>query len=43
VLLGLAANTLFGIWQIDPIVGLVIACALFKEGYEALQGEVHHH
>lgn len=39
VLIGLAANTLFGIWQLDPIVGLIIAAALFREGYEAITGD----
>jgi len=39
VLLGLVANTLFGIWQVDPIVGLIIAVMLFREGYEAFMGD----
>jgi divalent metal cation (Fe/Co/Zn/Cd) transporter len=39
VLLGLAANTFFDIWQLDPIIGLIIAVALFKEGHEAWSGE----
>lgn len=39
VLLGLVANTFFGIWQVDPIVGLVITVMLFREGWEALNGE----
>ncbi len=34
LLLGLGANQLFGIWQADPIVGLIIAIFLFREGWE---------
>ena len=34
LLLGLAANYLFGFWQADPIVGLIIVVFLFKEGLE---------
>lgn len=36
LLIGLALNYLFGIWQADPIVGLLITIFLFKEGYETL-------
>ncbi len=34
LLLGLGANYLFGFWQADPIVGLVITAFLFREGWE---------
>jgi len=34
LLLGLGANQLFGFWQADPIVGLIIAVFLFREGWE---------
>ncbi len=34
LLLGLGANFLFGIWQADPIVGLIIVIFLFWEGKE---------
>ena len=34
LLLGLGANYLFGFWQADPIVGLIIAIFLFREGWE---------
>jgi len=34
LLLGLGANYLFGFWQADPIVGLIIAVFLFREGWE---------
>ena len=32
LLLGLGTNYLFGFWQADPIVGLIIVVFLFKEG-----------
>ncbi len=32
LLLGLGANYLFGFWQADPAVGLVIVAFLFREG-----------
>lgn len=35
LLLGLGANYLFGFWQADPIVGLIIVAFLFREGWEA--------
>ena len=35
LLLGLGANYLFGFWQADPIVGLIIVIFLFREGWEA--------
>ena len=34
LILGLGANQLFGFWQADPIVGLIIAAFLFREGWE---------
>lgn len=37
LLIGLLLNQLFGIWQADPIVGLLIAAYLFKEGFETLK------
>jgi cation diffusion facilitator family transporter len=35
VLLGLAANSLFGWWWMDPLAGLLIAVLALKEGWEA--------
>ena len=34
LLLGLGANYLFGFWQTDPIVGLIIVAFLFREGWD---------
>lgn len=34
LLLGLAANALFGLWQADPVAGLVITAFLLREGFE---------
>ncbi len=34
LLLGLLLNYILGIWQADPIVGIIIAIYLLKEGYE---------
>ena len=34
LLLGLGMNYLFGFWQADPIVGLIIVIFLFREGLE---------
>jgi divalent metal cation (Fe/Co/Zn/Cd) transporter len=39
LLIGLVLNYLYGLWQADPIVGLVIVIFLFKEGYNTLRGE----
>jgi divalent metal cation (Fe/Co/Zn/Cd) transporter len=39
VLVGLAANTLFGLWWLDPTIALVIALVCVREGYKAWQGE----
>jgi cation diffusion facilitator family transporter len=35
LLLGLGSNYVFGFWQADPIVGLIIVVYLFREGREA--------
>ncbi len=37
LLLGLGSNFLFGFWQADPIVGIIIVLFLFREGYEGWQ------
>ena len=37
--IGLGMNYLFGLWQADPIVGLIIVVFLVREGYEAFRGE----
>ena len=34
LLIGLGANYLFGFWQADPIVGLIIVVFLFREGWQ---------
>jgi divalent metal cation (Fe/Co/Zn/Cd) transporter len=39
VLAGLAANTLFGLWWLDPAIALLIAGICVREGYKAWQGE----
>jgi divalent metal cation (Fe/Co/Zn/Cd) transporter len=39
VLAGLLANTLFGIWWLDPAVALGIAAVALREGRRALRGE----
>ncbi len=39
LLVGLGLNYLYGIWQADPIIGLLIAAVLGREGYEALKEE----
>ena len=39
LLIGLGLNYLYGIWQADPIVGLVIVVFLVKEGYGILTEE----
>ena len=38
VFLGLAANSLFGWWWMDPIAGLFVAGLAVKEGWEAWRG-----
>ena len=39
VLVGLAANTLFGLWWFDPAVALVISAACVREGQKAWRCE----
>lgn len=39
LLLGLGSNYLFGFWQADPAVGLIIVVFLFREGWENWRGE----
>jgi len=39
LLIGLGLNYLFGFWQADPIVGLIIVVFLIKEGYNTLKEE----
>jgi divalent metal cation (Fe/Co/Zn/Cd) transporter len=39
VLLGLAANALFGWWWLDPLMGLAVAAVAVREGVEAWRGE----
>jgi len=37
LLVGLVVNAVTGFWQADPIIGMVIAGFLFKEGMEGLE------
>ena len=37
--IGLGANYLFGFWQADPIVGIIIVIFLVWEGYETIREE----
>lgn len=39
LLIGLGLNYLYGFWQTDPLVGLVIVVFLIKEGYTTLKEE----
>lgn len=39
VLVGLLANSLFGLWWLDPVVALGIAALAIREGREAWEGE----
>jgi cation diffusion facilitator family transporter len=39
LLVGLGLNYLYGFWQADPIIGLIIVAVLAREGYEALKEE----
>ena len=39
LLIGLGANYLFGFWQADPIVGIIIVIFLVWEGYETIREE----
>jgi divalent metal cation (Fe/Co/Zn/Cd) transporter len=38
VLTGLAASTLFGWWQLDPLIGLAVAAAAINEGRQSWRG-----
>ena len=40
LLVGLAANAIFGFWWADPLAGLVIAAAAVREGRQAWRGEM---
>jgi divalent metal cation (Fe/Co/Zn/Cd) transporter len=37
LLAGLSLNYLYGIWQADPVIGLIIVIFLLREGYETLK------
>lgn len=39
LLIGLGVNYLYGLWQADPAIGIVIVLFLIREGYETLEGE----
>ncbi|MEV7184510.1 cation transporter [Kitasatospora sp. NPDC093102] len=39
VLVGLLANTLFGLWWLDPVIGLLVAGLAVREGIGAWRGE----
>jgi divalent metal cation (Fe/Co/Zn/Cd) transporter len=39
VLVGLAANTLFGLWWLDPAIALSISAMCVREGQKAWRGE----
>jgi divalent metal cation (Fe/Co/Zn/Cd) transporter len=39
LLIGLLLNYFFGLWQADPVIGLVIVVLLAREGYQALKEE----
>lgn len=39
LLVGLSINYVFGLWQADPILGLIIVAFLTREGYEVLRGK----
>jgi divalent metal cation (Fe/Co/Zn/Cd) transporter len=39
VLVGLAANSLFGLWWLDPVIALAIAAVCVREGQKAWRGE----
>ena len=39
LLIGLGLNYLYGLWQADPVAGLVIVIFLVREGYGTLKGE----
>ena len=41
LLVGLGLNYLYGFWQADPLVGLIIVIFLLKEGYSTYkEGEL---
>jgi cation diffusion facilitator family transporter len=37
LLVGLGLNYVAGIWQADPVIGLIIGAVLVREGYDALK------
>ena len=37
LVVGLGLNYFYGIWHADPVIGLLIAAVLVREGYEALK------
>ncbi|MDI6853842.1 MAG: cation transporter [Deltaproteobacteria bacterium] len=39
LLVGLGLNYLYGVWQADPVIGLLIVVLLVREGCEALKEE----
>jgi len=39
LLIGLGLNYLYGVWQADPVIGLVIVALLSREGYHTLMEE----
>ena len=39
LLIGLGLNYWFGVWQADPVIGLVIVAILVREGYQTLKEE----
>lgn len=39
LLIGLGLNYLYGIWWLDPVVGIIIAFLLFREGKKTVQEE----
>ena len=39
VLVGLAANTFFALWWLDPAIALAIAAVCVREGQKAWRGE----
>jgi divalent metal cation (Fe/Co/Zn/Cd) transporter len=39
VLVGLAGNAIYRAWWLDPVIGLLVAAAAVKEGWEAWRGE----
>jgi divalent metal cation (Fe/Co/Zn/Cd) transporter len=39
VLAGLIANTLWGLWWLDPVAGLAVAAVAIKEGRDAWRGD----